>query len=159
MSDDHPITLAAAAKDKLVTRRLIYKKSNAKRYAADPAAVKERVNKWQKANPEKAYKNNKRWRLKNKDHLRWFRIERDYGINREEWEGIFDAQGEVCAICKNDKPGAKHGWHTDHVHETKIVRGILCHQCNTMLGRANDNPENLIKGAEYLFRHARKIAL
>lgn len=34
--------------------------------------------------------------------------------------------------------------------KTGRVRGILCQQCNIMLGCANDDPLTLLKGAEYL---------
>lgn len=135
-------------------RRRSWNKYNAKRYAANPQAVKDRVLAWQKAHPDKANNKNRLWRVKNPEKLRWYNVKRTYGLSKEQWEAMFAAQGYVCAICGSDDPGANHGWHTDHIHGTKIVRGILCHQCNTMLGRAKDDPEILMKGAEYVKRHA-----
>ena len=38
----------------------------------------------------------------------------------------------------------------DHEHTTLKPRGILCSTCNIMLGQAQDNPEILRGGAEYL---------
>jgi hypothetical protein len=133
-------------------RRASWNRYNAKRYAADPAAEIERVRAWQKANPDKANDKSRIWRIKNPEKLRWYNVKRTYGISKQHWEAMFAVQGYACAICETDDPGAEHGWHTDHIHGTKIVRGILCHHCNTMLGRAKDNPEILIKGAEYLRR-------
>jgi hypothetical protein len=133
-------------------RRASHRKYNTKR---DPEAEIERVLAWQKANPELANSKSRLWRAKNPDKLRWYNMKRNYGISKDQWEAMFDAQGKACAICAADEPGANHGWHTDHIHGTKIVRGILCHQCNTMLGRAKDNPDVLLKGAEYLRKHAK----
>lgn len=134
-------------------RRASWNRYNAKRYAKDPQAQIDRVVAWQKKNPEKANNKSRLWRVLNPDKLRWYNVKRTYGISQEEWEAMFADQGYSCAICGSDDPGAKHGWHTDHIHGTKIVRGILCHQCNTMLGRALDRPEILMAGALYLRKH------
>lgn len=57
-------------------------------------------------------------------------------------------------MCGNNDPGNKYqGWHTDHIHGTKIVRGILCHHCNLMLGNAKDDPQRLLAGVAYLAKH------
>lgn len=38
----------------------------------------------------------------------------------------------------------------DHDHATGLMRGLLCHHCNMMLGHALDNPARLELGAAYL---------
>ena len=40
--------------------------------------------------------------------------------------------------------------HIDHCHKTGVVRGMLCGNCNFLLGHANDSPEILRKAADYL---------
>ena len=60
------------------------------------------------------------------------------------------AQGGVCKVCGSDVPGSKRGWHADHIHGTKIVRGILCHHCNVSIGFAKDNPGTLRAMADYV---------
>ena len=42
----------------------------------------------------------------------------------------------------------------DHNHETGEFRGMLCYQCNVVLGFVRDDPERLRKAAEYLERYA-----
>lgn len=54
-----------------------------------------------------------------------------YGISSPEWEEMFDGQGRMCAICQTTNPSM---WHTDHDHNTGIVRAILCPNCNLKLG-------------------------
>jgi hypothetical protein len=51
-----------------------------------------------------------------------------------------DAQGNKCAnpACRTSNPG-KNGWHTDHNHETGLIRGELCGHCNNALGLASDS--------------------
>ncbi len=38
----------------------------------------------------------------------------------------------------------------DHDHRTGLFRGWLCHRCNIALGMALDNPDTLMKLAQYL---------
>lgn len=72
-----------------------------------------------------------------------------YGITRAEKDALLDAQGGVCAICGTDSPAGR-GWHTDHDHADGAVRGILCTNCNVMLGMAKDNAAVLLRAVEYL---------
>jgi hypothetical protein len=77
-----------------------------------------------------------------------------YGITIAEKNSIFEKQGKVCAICKSPDPKSKVGWHTDHDHATNVVRGILCHACNTALGQMQENIEVLQSMIAYLQNHA-----
>ncbi len=76
----------------------------------------------------------------------------------EDWELKFESQGRCCASCRADQPGGHHHWHTDHCHDTRMVRGILCHVCNTGQG-LTDNPALLRAKADYLDRWARIHAI
>jgi hypothetical protein len=78
---------------------------------------------------------------------------RNYGLTQEAWDNIFEKQGECCAICGSLESGGLKGWHTDHIHETKIVRGILCAGCNFAIGHLKDDPERAEKLAAYLRRN------
>lgn len=55
-------------------------------------------------------------------------------LTPEEWEKISECQGHVCFICgKKQKSGKRLA--TDHDHKTGLIRGLLCSQCNRLLGR------------------------
>jgi hypothetical protein len=75
-----------------------------------------------------------------------------YGMTIEEWNEMFASQNYRCAIC-----GSKHPMHNnghfvvDHCHDLNFVRGILCGQCNSMLGLAKDDPDTLFDAAMYLW--------
>ena len=72
-----------------------------------------------------------------------------YGIEPEEYLMMHEDQQGMCAIC-GEKPNTKRGLHLDHCHDTGIVRGLLCHGCNTGLGSFQDDPERLSKAIDYL---------
>lgn len=42
----------------------------------------------------------------------------------------------------------------DHCHDTGRVRGMLCHGCNTALGKLGDNVAGLRRALEYLTKEA-----
>lgn len=76
-----------------------------------------------------------------------------FSLTIDNWELIFEFQGRACAICK--KP--KKIYHTDHDHDTGMVRGILCSQCNRALGKAQDKrwgwtPECFTNAGIYLLK-------
>lgn len=75
-----------------------------------------------------------------------------------EFNEMFARQRGRCALCgfhgrkgwlrKGDR---RKGWLVvDHCHETGHVRGLLCGDCNTALGRFGDDPGRLRRAAEYL---------
>jgi len=83
---------------------------------------------------------------------RRYRIKYAFGITEKEHDAMLASQGDKCAICGRDRNTAKHvrRFHIDHDHATGYVRGILCANCNHLLGDAHDNPDVLRKAADYL---------
>lgn len=81
--------------------------------------------------------------------------ERTYGIDIKQVEAIKIAQQEVCAICGGpgflmDIKRHKRKLHVDHCHDTGVVRGLLCANCNRGIGLLQHSVENCLKAAEYL---------
>lgn len=74
-----------------------------------------------------------------------------YGLTEEQHEIILQRQNGVCAICKTFKLRANDAHLCiDHSHKTNKVRGLLCSNCNSAIGKLNDDI-NLLKNAiEYL---------
>lgn len=84
-------------------------------------------------------------------------VNRSASVNRETrtgWSSVqYDeqliTQGNRCAIC--GRPPMVHGaLHADHNHATGARRKLLCHFCNTSLGKFEDNPEWLRRAALYV---------
>jgi len=96
----------------------------------------------------------KKWRETNPEKVKEYRrtgLLRRYGLTEEDYNELLEQQNYACAICKSTDP--KDRWdrfHVDHCHETNIVRGLLCTQCNTGLGKFYDNTETLSEAIRYL---------
>lgn len=58
----------------------------------------------------------------------------------------------MCAVC--GKPPTEQRLSVDHSHETGEVRGLLCNNCNSGIGRFKDNPETLVAAAVYLMKRS-----
>lgn len=58
---------------------------------------------------------------------------------------MFEKQHGRCQIC-----GEQERLVIDHDHETGLMRGLLCYRHNTGIGLFKDNPEHLLKAADYL---------
>ena len=73
-----------------------------------------------------------------------------YGITIEDYDRMLAEQGGKCAICPRTNPVNGGRFHVDHDHNTGKIRGLLCSNCNTSIGLAQDNPEILISAAHYI---------
>jgi hypothetical protein len=127
--------------------------AKAARTAANPEANRERVKRWQEANPErlKAYRREYRRRPERKAADRDYHLKRTYGITLEQYEQMLAAQGGVCAICKEPRP-EERTLHVDHDPETGVIRGLLCFRCNNALGDLRETYELAQAAADYLDR-------
>ena len=83
----------------------------------------------------KAHKKYMKWwrkTKKGKDSNRNSLLKKEYGITLQEYVRLFELQNGVCKMCKN--PEIKKCLAVDHNHKTGKVRGLLCQQCNCMIG-------------------------
>jgi hypothetical protein len=124
----------AANPDKVKAIQRAYKQRNAAKIAEVKRA-------WRKANPEKHRAANQRWQMNRR-------------MKKCDFDAMLDAQGGRCAICRTDKAFSGGGdgrrLAIDHCHSTGVVRGLLCGNCNRMLGLVKDDPEVLRRAAVYL---------
>lgn len=120
---------------------------------------------WRTNNREKQRLATKQWKRKFKAtypdlaarRTRAHNLKHFYGITIEDFDSMFRAQNGRCAICGTKKQDAKGDrFHVDHNHDTKKVRGLLCSNCNTILGYAKENIETLKAAIDYLERHCGK---
>lgn len=89
-----------------------------------------------------------RWK-EQKHKARFYFIKRKYGINEESYHDMLQSQGEMCAICGRQFLESKN-IHVDHDHKTLTIRGLLCTQCNVILGSAHDDIKVLENAITYL---------
>ena len=92
-----------------------------------------------------------------------YNLEYYYNITIEEYNKMLNDQKCVCAICHNKETalapsGKPFRLAIDHDHSNGKVRGLLCFRCNTLLGRYEENINNLVKAdhcdeAKYLIKY------
>jgi len=68
-----------------------------------------------------------------------------YNLSDDKIDSLLKDSNGNCEICKKSTK-----LFVDHCHDKKSYRGLLCRNCNLMLGYAKDNIETLIFGAKYL---------
>ena len=86
-------------------------------------------------------------------------LQRTYGITIEEYNRLKESQDNKCCICGTDgthRASANKSTPlvVDHDHKTGIVRGLLCHTCNSALGQFNDSQLLLEAAVHYLDHNA-----
>jgi hypothetical protein len=103
-------------------------------------------------NNKKEYQ--RKWSKKNKFKKRLYcrraEVKRKFGISLEQYDEILKKQDNKCAICLIDQKDYPRRFSIDHNHITKKVRGLLCTQCNSILGYARDSIETLERAKVYL---------
>ena len=121
----------------------------------NPDKIHKRTNKSQKLyrknNPEKFREYEKRYAEKYPEKIlaKSRRIKlRTYGLTPEQYDAMLQSQGGVCAICGMNRDARRLA--VDHDHKTNKVRALLCHFCNTALGKFLDSVEILKKAILYL---------
>ncbi|MFK0112770.1 endonuclease VII domain-containing protein [Streptomyces sp. NPDC091217] len=76
---------------------------------------------------------------------RAYHLKRNYGLTEAERDAMIAAQYGLCAICLDAPPV-----HVDHCHKTGRVRGVLCFNCNSAIGKLRDKPDAARRAAAYL---------
>jgi hypothetical protein len=98
---------------------------------------------WYKAHPK--YHKDRYVKISKKERER--HLLRKYNINQAGYDYLFSFQQGRCACCGKQQERA---FDVDHIHGTQIVRGLLCSNCNRMIGYARNNTNTLIKASAYL---------
>jgi hypothetical protein len=87
-------------------------------------------------------------------------MRKKYGITTAQYVALY--KDAVCAICGSQdsvvvgNTMARLVIDHDHSKEgVESIRGILCHQCNLMIGYAEDNPAILEAAIKYLHNYAK----
>ena len=73
-----------------------------------------------------------------------------YDLTPAQWRQLYADQVGLCLICQQPlgpKPAV------DHIHDTKIVRGLLCYACNIALGQFRESPRIMLRAIRYIQWH------
>ncbi|MFJ7178972.1 endonuclease VII domain-containing protein [Streptomyces massasporeus] len=72
-------------------------------------------------------------------------LKRHYGLTEAERDEMITSQRGLCVICLK-APAV----HVDHCRKTGRVRGVLCFNCNSAIGKLGDDPDAVRRAAAYL---------
>jgi hypothetical protein len=93
------------------------------------------------------------------EHYRRYRLKVDYGLTLEDYARMLAKQGGLCALCGGKRTGSNYKHlAVDHDHKTGRVRGLLCHNCNLVLGHLKDDVRLMRRAIAYLQIHAATAA-
>lgn len=123
-------------------------------YYCNPCGAK-RAREWRVKNGDRARAASRKWHHAHPETAaacnRWGKLEKMYGVSRDEFNDMLRKQAGTCAICKTETPGGPgNRFQVDHDHQTGAVRGLLCSRCNFVLGYAKDRIKVLESAILYL---------
>ena len=122
-----------------------------------------RTQAWRLRHPERAKESGKKsarlWYLRHKEDIRGRRRFAKYGIAPEKFVALMNRCGKACEIC-GVKFSKKILPCLDHDHGCcdregscgECIRGLLCSNCNHVIGNAQDSKLILTKAIKYLRR-------
>lgn len=82
--------------------------------------------------------NNQRYLAKKKGHV-------PYEISKEEYDKLHLQQNGKCKLCEKDEKENGRALSIDHCHKTGKIRGLLCNNCNLVLGFFKDDNDIINK--------------
>jgi hypothetical protein len=94
---------------------------------------------WHKNHPERV-----------KLHFKKAGLKRYYNITVEEYDEMFNKQEGKCLICGHHQSEFKRRFDVDHNHTTSKIRGLLCWNCNLLIGHAKEDINVLKNAVKYL---------
>tara|TARA_B110000503_G_C7123040_1_gene403338 strand:- start:288 stop:947 length:660 start_codon:yes stop_codon:yes gene_type:complete len=137
-------------KEKVKAQRKAYFEKNKEKVKAQRKAYYEK-------NKEKIKAQSKAYKEKNKGRFtNWVRarnLKSRYGISLHEYNLMLTEQKGKCACCGIHQNELPYKLYVDHDHDTGLIRGLLCSNCNTSIGKLGDNIEGLMKALNYLEKH------
>lgn len=108
---------------------------------------------WYYRQPTEAHRDKmRRWREENPTKALAARLKR-HNLTVEQYHDLILGQDGKCAVCECPFGDGGRSINIDHCHITNVVRGLLCKNCNTSLGKFKESPDLLRKAAEYLEKH------
>lgn len=124
---------------------------------------REKYREWQredrKNNPDKYRSYQDNYKNKHGDRKTTLEIIRIRGISFESYAQLIVDQKNLCAICEKPETRKSRTGESvtrlcmDHDHKTGKVRSLLCHDCNTALGKFKDDISLIKKAIAYLVKH------
>lgn len=136
--------------------KLCVRKASHAYYHENKAAVAKQSKEYRERNKERLRESKREYlhRESTQSRMRNAHLQKKYGITLVDYARLLQKQNGLCAICK--RPEDRRQWGklkplaVDHDHATGIVRGLLCHLCNSGIGNFIDDRTRLENARLYL---------
>lgn len=125
------------------------KAQRARYYKKNKESLNRKSKVYYENNKESIKESLKRYRDTNRDAIARLQQLRNYGIDSDSICKIFQ-KDKCCFICGVSRSVHGIDLSIDHCHITGMIRGLLCHSCNTALGLFRDSAELLTNAINYL---------
>jgi len=89
-------------------------------------------------------------RQKHLDSLTNRQLKFKYNITLKDYNKMWLKQEGCCLCCGRHQSEFARRLHVDHSHKTGKVRGLLCSNCNTILGKLKEDLVVLEKVKQYI---------
>ena len=82
-----------------------------------------------------------------------------FNITKEDYQKLILDSNNKCKICKQPELHINHASKktlsltVDHCHTSGLIRGLICRNCNLMLGNAKDSIKTLRAAIRYLNKY------
>jgi hypothetical protein len=109
------------------------------------------------------------------DQWKEYRLKKKFGLTLDDYNSMLVSQNSCCAICQTHiseyvsqcdgsksvfaQRKSKQNFSVDHCHNTGKIRGLLCYNCNLLLGNAKDKINLLTSAIDYLKRHQEEAGI
>lgn len=126
-------------------------------YAKNRDRIRAKVKEYRANNTARIREYDAQRRAGNKHRYHAYFLQYKYGITAADYQHMLHNQGGVCAVqgCGNDgsEDKRRRRLFVDHCHQTGKVRGLLCCNCNRVLGMMKESAELLRGLAGYIEKH------
>lgn len=139
-------------------KRKEYKASNNREWREKhQLELKNKKKAYYDAHKKEISRQHKEYYDKRKTEFREKRVSYLFGIDADTYNGMVERQKNLCAICGKPESTTRNGitkrLAIDHNHTTGKIRELLCHNCNTAIGKAKEDITILEKMIAYLRKH------
>jgi Recombination endonuclease VII len=102
-------------------------------------------------NAAKIKEQKKQHRIKYLDHYRDQEYRRHYnGFTLEQYNDMRHEQGYGCKICGVDEVLLENRLVVDHRHSDNVIRGLLCNDCNSAIGKLREDVTIMTNAINYI---------
>lgn len=123
-------------------------------YAANRERIRAYQKSWYEKNKAKVSEKAREYRKAHKEQIciksRKSHLKLKYCLSPQGYEQLLIQQESKCGICGISHYEVRYGLCVDHNHYNGKVRGLLCRNCNLLLGACKDKSSILWKAIKYL---------